>query len=81
MKPTDIYNIHDEKEDNMKIQDHTETIEKQEVWNLIDKHLDIKYRADYIKIRNNIKIPKQRRLEIEQEIIKIIKRFYNYANN
>lgn len=77
MKPIDIGGVQDNGEKNMRSSDHTEHIETKEVWELIDKHLDIKLRADYIKLRNNIKIPKQRRLLIEEAVLEITKGYYD----
>ena len=77
MKPIDIGGVQDNGEKNMRSSDHTEHVEVKEVWDLIDKHLDIKLRADYIKLRNNIKIPKQRRLLIEEAVLEITKGYYD----
>jgi hypothetical protein len=77
MHPIDIYSVRNEHEDNMKVGDHIDELERQELWAIIDKHLDTKLRADYIKLRNNIKIPKQRRLQIERAILDITKEHYD----
>ncbi len=77
MQPIDIYNVRDEHEENMKTGDHIDELERQELWTIIDKHLDTKLRADYIKLRHNIKIPKQRRLQIERAILDITKEHYD----
>lgn len=73
VQPIDISNIHDEHEDNMKLQDHSESVENNELWELIDKHLDIKLRADYVRIKNGVKVPKQRRTKVEEAIIEIMR--------
>jgi hypothetical protein len=77
MQPADIGNVRDEDEENMRIGDHTDEVERKELWTLIDKHLDIKLRADYIKMRNSIKIPKQKRIKVEQAILLIMEEHYD----
>ena len=42
----------------------------------IDSKLDIRLRADYIRLRSNIKIPKQRRLLVEAAVLEITREFY-----
>jgi hypothetical protein len=76
MQPTDIMNIADEHEKNMKIDDQIDKVELDELWALIDCKLDIKLRADYIRLRSNIKIPKQRRLLVEAAVLEITRDFY-----
>lgn len=73
VQPIDISNIRDEQENNMRSEDTTEGVDNKEMWTLIDKHLDIKLRSDYIKIKNGIKIPKPRRVKVETAIIEIMK--------
>ena len=77
MKPIDIYNVRDEREQNMRVDDHVDDIVQKELWNIIDKHLDIGLRADYIKIKNNVKLPKKRRVIVEQAIFDIMREHYD----
>jgi DNA-directed RNA polymerase specialized sigma24 family protein len=76
MRPTDITNVADENEKNMRVPDQIENVELEELWSLIDSKLDIKLRADYIRLRSNIKIPKQRRLLVEAAVLEITREFY-----
>lgn len=55
-----------------------DTIEIDELKKLIDKYLDPSYRADYLKILNNIYVNKKRRELITSEIITILKE-HGYA--
>lgn len=73
LEPLDITNVRDEKEANMQTMiDFVDFVEKKEVLNIIDRYLDVSYRKDYLKMRANVYVPKKRRQEIEQEIIKIL---------
>ncbi len=77
IQPIDITNIRDEQEENMRADDEGDTAENKELWALIDKHLDITLRADYIKMRNGVKIPKNKRTKVEQAILEIVKERYD----
>ena len=77
VQPTDISNITDENEENMSLPDTVGSVEEQEIWNLIDKHLDVKLRSDYIKIKNGIKVPKPRRLKVESAILEIMREYHD----
>ncbi len=77
IQPIDITNIRDENEDNMKTADTVVTAEQNELWKLIDKHLDIKLRGDYIKIKSGVKIPKHRRSKVEAAILAIVQEHCN----
>lgn len=50
--------------------------EIKEIFEIIDNNLDVKYRADYIKLKNDIKIPKKKRDELAI-VIKAIMEKYN----
>lgn len=43
-----------------------------EIFDIIDKYINIEYRADYLKLLNNIHINKKRKLEVIQHIRKIL---------
>jgi len=73
IEPLDIDCISDEKEPNMwNHSDTTLEVMIQEYITLIDKHLNINYRLDYIKMKNGTYVSKQRREEIEAAINSII---------
>jgi DNA-directed RNA polymerase specialized sigma24 family protein len=72
MKPIDLEQVQDERESNMKTEDCIESISNKEIWDLIDTHLDVSLRSDYIKLRNGIKISKSRRKKIESIILEIV---------
>jgi DNA-directed RNA polymerase specialized sigma24 family protein len=74
MEPLDIYSINDENEPSVHDTDdiiNTLTINEYTV--LIDRHLPMSLRMDYIKMKSNVYVSKQRRIEIEEEINKILK--------
>lgn len=75
MCPIDLGEVRDEHEDNMKVADHVEEIGNKEIWDLIDKHLEVGLRADYIKIKNGIKVPKNKRTKVEEAIIAIMHQY------
>jgi hypothetical protein len=73
VEPLDICDISDESEPNMWHNSDTSfEVIIQEYMNLIDKHLNVSFRIDYLKMRAGAYVPKQRRIEIENEINKII---------
>ena len=73
MEPLDISNIRDEFEDNMKVDDDfISSIENKELLNLIDEHLEVTLRADYLRILHNVYVSKPRREQIYVEIKRIL---------
>lgn len=73
MQPMNIEGVKDEEENNMKVEDATERISTRELWDLIDKHLHVSMRSDYMKMKNGVKISKARRKKIELAILEIVK--------
>ncbi|MBO68826.1 MAG: hypothetical protein CL398_11015 [Acidiferrobacteraceae bacterium] len=74
MEPLNIDNIRDEYEENMKDpDDFIDRIANTEIFGLIDKSLDIKYRADYLRMLDGVYVPKPRREQIYQEILSILR--------
>ena len=74
MEPLDIANIRDEFEDNMKTQDDfISNVENAELLNLIDEHLDVALRADYLRILHNVYVSKPRREQIYFKIQQILR--------
>jgi DNA-directed RNA polymerase specialized sigma24 family protein len=47
-----------------------------EFWEIIDEHLPAKYRADYIKMKQGVKVNKSRKNTIIKEIKEIVRRFF-----
>lgn len=43
-----------------------------EFWDMVDEHLSAEYRADYLKSRQGIPLPKMRRLKLVTELKRII---------
>tara|TARA_Y100000310_G_scaffold316019_1_gene367263 strand:+ start:454 stop:990 length:537 start_codon:yes stop_codon:yes gene_type:complete len=74
MEPLDISNIRDEHEKNMREEDDiVDKIFTKEVFDFIDAHLSVEFRADYLRIRDGVYVPKPRREQIYEQIILIMK--------
>jgi len=73
MRPIEISNVSDENEKNMRTNNSVlEQLCGEELIDMIDKYLPPEYREDFIKLRHQIKIPKARRIRIEQAVIEIM---------
>lgn len=69
IEPLDIHNINDENESRMWDADEViNTITINEYTSLIDKHLPIGLRMDYLKMKSGVYVSKQRRIEIEEAV-------------
>lgn len=74
MDTLDIDNIRDEKEGNMRLEDEfVDKIANEELLEIIDEHLDVSFRSDYLRIRDGTYVPKPRREQIIEEITEILK--------
>lgn len=74
MEPIDISKVRDEDEKNMKFEsDILDILVTEEIFTLIDKHLNIHTRLDYLKMLDGVAIPAHRRNKVEQEIIEILR--------
>lgn len=72
--PIELGNVCDENEDNMKTYDHVDDdITFREIKKIIDKRLPVDMRGDYVRMLYDVRIPKQRRIEIQEEIIHIVR--------
>lgn len=78
MDTLDISNIRDEREANMRLEDtFVDNIANKELLEIIDEHLDVNLRSDYLRIRDGAYVPKPRREQIIEEVIQIL-RDYGY---
>ena len=78
MDTLDISNIRDEKEANMRLEDtFVDNIANKELLEIIDEHLDVNLRSDYLRIRDGAYVPKPRREQVVKEVIQIL-RDYGY---
>lgn len=52
------------------VEDHREdiTLDTKEMLEIIDEHIDIEFRSDYLKIINNVHVPKKRKTEVLDHI-------------
>jgi metallophosphoesterase superfamily enzyme len=74
MEPLDITNIRDENEKNMRLSNSfVEEVADKEILNIIDEHLDVVFRSDYLRIRDGTYVPKPRREQIIKAINEILK--------
>lgn len=53
--------------------DNDKSIDLNSIKSIVDKHMPAKHRSDYLKILNDVYVPKKRKLEIFSLIKKIIK--------
>lgn len=73
MQPIEMSNVQDEHEQRMKVYDKTDTeIVRREIFSVIDKYIPNSLRADYIKVRYGIFIPKARKEKVLEEIRRIL---------
>ena len=82
MQPIDIQEVTMNNERTMRADSKMATedacaIDQNELWGLIDKHLDISLRADYLKLRSNTKLSKKNREAVEQAILAIAREHYH----
>jgi len=77
MHPIEIHSVRDEQENNMK--DNTCTEEKiadKEILDIIDRELtDSDIRKSWLKIRYGIKVPKNKRIKVQEAIDKILENY------
>jgi DNA-directed RNA polymerase specialized sigma subunit len=74
MDPININRVRDEKENNMRVNDEfIEVLETKEIVDIIDKYLEINMREDYLKMINNVYVPKPRREQIKEAILTIMR--------
>ena len=73
MEPIDIDNVNCNNEANAyQTQNLHEQLELEEIFTIINKHLEIHLRADYLRILEGLHIPKHKREFIENRIIEIL---------
>ena len=76
MEPLDISNIDDSEESSMWTTiDFITDIEIGEILSLIDQYMDVGLRADYLRMLDDVDIPRHRKLKIEQFIAEILEEY------
>lgn len=71
--PIELSHVDDDKEQNMKLNPvFIENIEIKEIKDLIDIHLPMSLRQDYLKMLDGVYVAKQKKDKVEQEILRII---------
>lgn len=55
--------------------DDDDVIDAKQIQNIIDNHLPASYRADYLKIINDVYVPKKRREEVIETIKELVERY------
>lgn len=75
MQPIELSDVEDEREDRMRLHETPDDIVMtSEIMTIIDKNLPIALRKDWIMMRKGIKIPKPRRVKLQQEVISILEK-------
>ena len=75
MEPLDISNIRDENEKNMREEQNlTNKLFTQEVFELIDTYLPVEFRADYLRIKAGVYVPKPKREIVYEQILLIMRK-------
>jgi DNA-directed RNA polymerase specialized sigma24 family protein len=75
MEPIDIDNVNWSTNKNMLIeQDVLQNLIDQELMNIVNNHLNVSLRKDFVKMMYGIHIPKQKRIIIEQAIKEILEK-------
>ena len=78
LEPLTIENVNYNKENNMVVEPNfLEQIELDEIFSIIDKHLEISLRVDYLKMLDGVNIPKSKREVVENRIMEILEQHYN----
>jgi hypothetical protein len=73
MEPIDIDNVNCNNEANAyECQNLHERLELDEIFTLINKHLEVHLRADYLRMLEGLHVPKPKREAIENRIIEIL---------
>lgn len=74
MRPLDIEYISDEHEARTRTECHMESeVEMEEVYEKIDRELDVELRATYLQMRDGVTVPKSRRLLVMNAVREILK--------
>lgn len=72
MYPNDIYKINENERSISADSDPAEDLYIENIISLIDEHLDVSFRADYLRIRDDVYVPQQRYDKIMAEIRRIV---------
>jgi DNA-directed RNA polymerase specialized sigma24 family protein len=73
MTPIELDDVKDSREKHMKLSDASDDVaEANELRKLIDRHLPVQYRHDFLKMLNGIKVSKPRKTQIQQIIREIL---------
>lgn len=76
MEPIDIDNVNVNNEANAyEYQNLHEQLELEEIFTIINKHLEIHLRADYLRMLEGLHVPKPKREVIENRIIDILQEY------
>lgn len=73
MSPIELGGVRDEHEKNMKTRNRdTENIDLREIFDLIQREIPVVLRADWLRMRYEIRIPKQRRIKVKEAVEHIL---------
>ena len=76
MEPLDISNIRDHHESKMHVgDDFVIDIENKEIVHIVNRHMDISMRSDYLRMLDGVYVPKPRRVQILASVYQIIEEY------
>jgi DNA-directed RNA polymerase specialized sigma subunit len=76
MEPLDISNIRDDRESKMRISDDfVIDIENKEIVHIVNRHMDISMRSDYLRMLDGVYVPKPRRVQILASVYQIVEEY------
>ena len=79
MKPIGFEGVADENERNMRTHDSVlDDLCDSELLDTLDRYLPVEFREDFVKLQHQIKIPKPRRVKLEQAVLEILKEHIDY---
>lgn len=76
VEPLDISNINGENEKNMESRDSIGNgVELKEITEVINAKLDVKLRADYLRMKSGVKLPKHRASKVKKAVLAILEEY------
>jgi GMP synthase PP-ATPase subunit len=73
MEPIGLGDVQDEQESGMRYDfDITLNLEMVEILEIVNQHLDVVLRADYLKMLDGVQVPSHKRRKVEEAIVEIL---------
>ncbi len=81
LQPIDLSTVDRDTEDNMKIYvEYEDNLDNKEIKRVLNKYLPLELRADYLKLINNVHVPKNRKLKVFKAVTKILEDYGHISN-